>query len=254
MKEANLIGSGGFGAVYKAQWGERWVAAKNLWILENPEMYGILRSSVEYRTVVAEFIKEANILASASHPNIVEFIGIVATRVVFGGEGETGRKTTVPKWIVTELATSTAARLIEENPDHRIPLAVGVSIIMQALQGLIFLHHLSFVHRDVKPANILLFPNDVAKLCDLGIARQAEKHKAVSTMTQTGTPAYFAPEVSSGRYGMSADIYSVALTLVEMLTGTLPPISLPPLERLHYVREQLLIPPFSLSIRFLFLI
>lgn len=240
MVESNLLGRGGYGAVYKARMGERWVAVKNLWMLETPEIYGIIRDSPTHRSIVEEFVKEANILASIRHPNIVEFLGIVPTQAERSGGSEIDM---VPKWIVTELAETTLLKKIETAPDQSLSFEVASRYMSQVLAGLSFLHSRSIVHRDIKPANILLFSGEVVKLCDLGVARHIERHETL-TMTRVGTPLYVAPEVLSGRYQMSADIYSVGITFAEMLTGTALPAA-SAAARLDLLRELSLSPLFS---------
>lgn len=111
-------------------------------------------------------------------------------------------------------------RLAEEGP---LPPAAAVSLIRQVLDALSAAHEAGVVHRDVKPANVLLrSPTEVA-LCDFGIARSAARG-GTETGVALGSVGYMAPEqrIDARRVGPAADLYAVACTLFNLVTGDTP--------------------------------
>ncbi len=107
---------------------------------------------------------------------------------------------------------------------ERLMLDDVVLIGRQIAAGLDHLHAQGLVHRDVKPGNIMLAPDGVAKLCDMGLARPMA---AGATVTETemvvGTPAYMAPEMArEGELVSASDVYALGLTLYQCLTGEVP--------------------------------
>ncbi|WP_067463825.1 serine/threonine-protein kinase [Nocardia amamiensis] len=197
-----LLGRGGMGSVYLARHPRlpRLTAMKLL----NPELF----HDKEIRT---RFEREADLVARLDHPNIV---------TVFdrGVEGER-------LWICMRYIDGTDAAAVDAwtLPPHR-----AVQIIAETAKALDFAHSRGVLHRDVKPANILLEraedgPERVY-LTDFGIARfRDDTGKLTQTGTFTATLAYAAPEQLSGAVlDHRADQYSLACTLFRLLTGTVP--------------------------------
>jgi serine/threonine-protein kinase len=168
----------------------------------------------EHLAVDADFVQrfytEAQHAAKLSHPNIVNIYDV-------GREGES-------YFIVMELVDgATLAEMIEK--DARLPEAVAIDFATQICSGLAFAHRQSLLHRDVKPANILVTKDDVVKLSDFGIAR------AVTTQTMTitapgmvmGSVFYVSPEQAQGLdLTPASDLYSLGIVLYQMLSGRLP--------------------------------
>ncbi|MEV6061696.1 serine/threonine-protein kinase [Nocardia asteroides] len=199
-----MLGAGGMGAVYVAAHPRlpRRDAIKVL-----PENAG---AGDEFR---ARFLREAELTARLDHPNIVS---------VYDRGVEDGRL-----WIAMEFVdgTDVAALLRREAP---IPPQRAVHIVTETARGLDEAHRNGLLHRDVKPANILLEPTDDGPdrvlVADFGIARAAGDGTALTAVgTVVATLAYAAPELlTEQRVDHRADVYALGCTLFELLTGTKP--------------------------------
>ena len=156
---------------------------------------------------VARFEREASLLAAVRHANIVDYVD-------HGVDHQT--RYLVLEWI-------DGVPLAKQLAHIGITAAEAVAITTAIARGLAALHGLGIVHRDVKPANILLVGEPaIAKLLDFGIARKMD---ASSLLTQkgmiVGTPSYMAPEQQRGDLEIeaSADIWALGCVLFEALTG-----------------------------------
>lgn len=195
------IGEGGMAVVYKAKDRllNRFVAVKIL----KPEFTKDMK-------VIESFRRESQAAASLSHPNIVNVYDV-------GKEGNI-------YYIVMELIEGSVLSDIIKAEGPLEPRR-AVSIAKQVASALSVAHKNQIIHRDVKPHNILITADGVAKITDFGIA----KAMSSSTMTaqQTGTVMgsvhYFSPEQARGGYvDEKSDIYSLGIVLYEMLTGKVP--------------------------------
>lgn len=191
------VGSGGMSDVYKAKCHKlnRFVAIK------------VLKSEFsEDKNFVAKFKVEAQSAAGLSHPNIVNVFDV--------GEDEGIH------YIVMELIEGiTLKKYIERK--QQLPFKEAVSILIQVAQGIEAAHNNHIIHRDIKPQNIIISKEGKVKVTDFGIAR------AVSTNTITsnamGSVHYISPEQAKGGFiDEKSDIYSLGITLYEMLTGRVP--------------------------------
>lgn len=158
---------------------------------------------------------EVRILAGMSHHALV---------TLFDAAADFRNKDSVVSYVVMELV---------RGPDLRQRLSQGPISAAQMVQighdvadGLAYVHHHGIVHRDVKPANILLvdYRKDVvrlhAKLTDFGVALNLGEASADEPGTSTGTPHYLSPEQAAGEpVGPASDVYSLGLVLLEGLTG-----------------------------------
>jgi serine/threonine-protein kinase len=195
-----LVGSGGMSSVYRAHDKvlDRRVALKVL--------HQQFTAEEEY---VERFRREARMVAGLLHQNIVTVID----------RGEDGGS----PFIVFEYVDGENLKELV-NREGRLPVDRAVELAVQIARGLAFAHANGYVHRDVKPQNVLLNGDGEAKVTDFGIARSLDvKHGVTQTGTVLGTSDYIAPEQAQGqRVDEHTDVYSLGIVLFELLTGELP--------------------------------
>jgi len=205
LQVKEMIGSGGMGVVYLAHDSklERSVAVKSI-----PAK---LAHDTNTRT---RFRREAKLLASLNHPNIAVIHDII----------EQDEDTT---YLVLEyIPGDTLAERIARAP---LSLDQALSIAQQIAEAVSAAHERGVVHRDLKPGNIKIAPDNRIKVLDFGLAKASESPGHSSPITATepghvlGTPAYMSPEQARGHAtDARTDIWSFGCILYEMLTGRLP--------------------------------
>ena len=211
-----LLGEGENGAVFKALQIslERDVAVKVL----NMEI-------AQDEAAVERFLREARAVAKLNHPNVVHG---------YAAGSEHGLH-----YFAMELLQGGSARELMETDGGRLSERRALEIVAQAAEGLKAAHAHGIIHRDVKPDNILLSEEGIAKLTDLGIA-QVQYAKADGGMFW-GSPPYVAPETVRGSSNNDprSDIYSLGVTLFELLIGSPPFLADDPEEilRMHLDEE-----------------
>jgi hypothetical protein len=168
----------------------------------------IIRPELATADAAEAFLREARILASVSHPNIV------AIRRAGEGEGL--------HYYVMELVGGGGTTLAQRLESGRLSLEHAVQVGKDLLAGLEAVHHAGVVHRDIKPSNLFLLPTG-ALLADFGIASpptRASPDARRRTRTTQGTPGYMAPEQTSGDpVTPLTDLYSAGAVLYEAITG-----------------------------------
>lgn len=192
----------------------------------------LLRIDFADASARARFEHEARAAASLSHPNVVRIYDV----------GEDGSR----PYLVMELVEGhSVAELLDER--GRLEPALVVVIVEQILGALAEAHAAGWVHRDVKPSNILLAADGVAKLADFGIA------KAVSDATQgmtaagqlIGTAKYLSPEQVSGDAATArSDLYALGVVLYEMLAGEPPFVADTPIA-IALAHQRAPVPPLA---------
>ncbi len=172
------------------------------------------------------FANEARILASLAHPNVVRFYGLGEHRGANAIAMEFVRGETLGSLIERKAREGTARRSSYGDNVRAIPclpFARAWHYFQQLLGALAATHALGIVHRDVKPDNVLLRTDGVAKLTDFGIARVPASIGATTGNMIAGTVAYMSPEQIQGRpLDGRSDLYAAGCVLFEMLTGRLP--------------------------------
>ena len=192
------LGRGGMGWVYRAHDAglDRWVAVKVL----PPEF---ARDS----GTVARFLREARTLARLRHPNLAAIHAV----------GEDGGW----RYFVMELVdgASLARRLGARGP---LPWLESLDIAGQMLAALAAAHAVGIVHRDVKPANVMIEPAGRVALVDFGLARSERHDNLTEHGVWVGTPDYMAPEQADGGATPAGDLYALGAVWFEMLAGVPP--------------------------------
>ena len=191
------IGSGGMSDVYKSKDHKlnRFVALK------------VLKSEFSGdKNFVTKFKVEAQSAAGLSHPNIVNVFDVGEDKGIH--------------YIVMELIEGiTLKKYIDRK--GKLPVKEAVSILIQVSQGIEAAHNNHIIHRDIKPQNIIISKEGKVKVTDFGIARAASANTISSNAM--GSVHYISPEQAKGGFiDEKSDIYSLGITLYEMLTGRVP--------------------------------
>ncbi len=207
LKEVNIkeqyhfirpVGEGGMGKVYEAYDNalKRKVAVKRI----KPEL-------LKNDYVREQFLSEARMVAMLRHPSIVEIYTVIETAnslyLVFEYvDGQT---------LETRL-----------DIDNYLDFDEVKHIFKSVCEGLSYAHNKGIVHCDIKPGNIMLADNGMAKLMDFGVAQKVAGSDKNDSHPVAGTPAYMSPEQQKGYTSKQSDIYSLAVCLYEALVGQVP--------------------------------
>ncbi len=155
------------------------------------------------------FMREARIFAKLKHPHIVDIYDVVPTE----GGGVA---------MVMEFIDGTDLQTVLKGGLRLVP-ELAALVVRPVAEALAYAHSQGVVHRDVKPANVLLGKDGTIKLSDFGIAKAQEETVLTQTGDFLGTPAYIAPEQARGELiGPAADQYALGAVLFELVTGQQP--------------------------------
>jgi serine/threonine-protein kinase len=194
-----VLGAGGMGSVYQV---------RNL-ISDRVDALKVLLPDLTGDPDLAErFQREIKVQASLEHPNIA------ALRTAFRSGNQ----------LLMVMEFVDGVTLEEKLKDGPLPVLQAIDAIRQVLSALEFAHSRGIIHRDIKPANIILTKAGVVKLMDFGIAKAATDHKLTMTGTTLGSLYYMSPEQIQGVATLDAraDLYSVGVTLYQLVTGKRP--------------------------------
>lgn len=198
-----LIGEGGMGNVYLGrhlQLGNKVaIKALHLHLARNP---GIRR----------RFKNEASTLSQLKHPNIVELIDYIDTQD--------------EAFLIMEYVPGLPLDIYIKTQTGPIPEKEAIRLLSKVLDAVEYAHQKNIVHRDIKPSNIIITPEGNVKVLDFGIAKilgNNNNHRLTKTGSKVGTVLYMSPEqVEGNSTDYRTDIYSLGVTLFQMLTGKCP--------------------------------
>ncbi|MHB2018711.1 MAG: serine/threonine protein kinase [Candidatus Xenobia bacterium] len=204
-----VLGKGGMGSVYQAEalrLGKNWAIKELIPYLEDPK---------EYPRIVEQFFTEAQILAHLEHPGLPRVVDF------FEHEGN--------QYLVMDLIEG---ETLEKISNTHGPLAEGqvLTWVYQILEILHYLHRQEppIIFRDLKPANVMITPQQQVKLIDFGIAKQLNPETRTRTAIKGVLSPGFAPIEQFGLQptDQRSDIYSLGATMYYLLTSRVPPVSL----------------------------
>ncbi len=212
-KILETIGSGGFGTVFLAD--DTWIDKKVALKVPHKQSHDF-----------GELLREPRLLASLNHPNIVAILTAEKQENIFF---------IVMEFVPGETLESIIAR------QGALDLGVALDYACQICNAVDHAHRHRVLHRDLRPANVIVTEQGLLKVADFGTSRFLEI--AAHGTTVIGSPPYMAPEQFQGKAVFSSDIYSLGVTMYQMLTGALPydTPALADLERL--MRGELLSSP-----------
>ena len=193
------IGNGGMATVYKA---------KDLTLKRNVAIKVLKDEFTTDNEFIRRFNIEAQSAASLTHPNIVSIYDV-------GSEGNI-------YYIVMELIQGkTLKQIIDE--DGVLPWKWSLNIAIQIASALETAHKNNIIHRDIKPHNIIITEDGIAKVTDFGIAKAVSNSTITAFGTTIGSVHYFSPEHARGGFtDAKSDLYSLGIVMYEMLTGRVP--------------------------------
>ena len=194
------VGNGGMATVYKA-------TDK---VLKRNVAVKILRDEF---TTDEEFIKrfeaEAQSAARLTHPNIVSIYDVGVENNLY--------------YIVMELIQGKTLKEIIVEERGPLPWKWSVNVAIQIASALEMAHRNNIIHRDIKPHNIIITEDGIAKVTDFGIAKAVSNSTITAFGTTIGSVHYFSPEHARGGFtDAKSDLYSLGVVMYEMVTGRVP--------------------------------
>jgi len=187
------LGSGGFGTVYLAE--DTWIDKK----------VAIKVPHRQHGLDFGELLQEPRLLAALSHPNIVSVLTAEKQEGVF--------------FIVMEYVPGDTLEALIMR-EGALELTRALDFTCQICNAVDHAHQQGVLHRDLRPGNVLVTENGLVKVADFGTSRFLEI--AAHGTTVIGSPPYMAPEQFHGKAVFASDIYSLGVTMYQMLTGMLP--------------------------------
>ncbi|MEZ5284505.1 MAG: serine/threonine-protein kinase [Vicinamibacterales bacterium] len=209
----STLGSGGFGAVYLAE---------DTWIDKKVAIKVPHRQGMDF----GELLREPRLLASLNHPNIVTVLTAEKQDDVF--------------FIVMEYVPGDTLEAIIDR-EGALDLTRALDYTCQISNAVDHAQQQGIIHRDLRPGNVLVTEQGLLKVADFGTSRFLEI--AAHGTTVIGSPPYMAPEQFQGKAVFASDIYSLGVTMYQMLTGELPYHAPAPSDLEKLMRGELTQPP-----------
>src|SRR5919204_5433855 len=212
-KVLSTLGSGGFGTVYLAE--DTWIDKK-----------AALKVPHKQHLDFGELLREPRLLATLNHPNIVAILTAEKQENVF--------------FIVMEYVPGeTLEQIIMREGALDLPRALDYTC--QMCNAVDHAHRAGIIHRDLRPGNMLVSETGMVKVTDFGTSRFLEIAEHGTTVI--GSPPYMAPEQFYGKAVFASDVYSIGVTMYQMLTGELPYETPAPADLDRLMRGELVSPP-----------
>ncbi len=208
------LGSGGFGTVYLAE--DKLLNRK------------VALKVPHHQQDEQGMLQEPRIMAGLKHPNIVELITVERKDDTF--------------FMVMEYIDGESLDKLIRRERSLSPLR-ALEIAIDAASAIGFAHSHKILHRDLRPANILLTATGLAKVTDFGTSRILASQDLFAR-TRIGSPPYMAPEHFRGRAVFQSDLWSLGITMYEMLTGTVPFYDADPVKIAQAFQTQPVVPPY----------
>ena len=216
-KILSALGSGGFGTVYLAE---------DTWINKKVALKVPHRQNLNF----GELLREPRLLAALDHPNIVAITTAEKQDNVF--------------FIVMEYVPGETLETVIAT-DGRLEIDRALDYAIQITRAVEHAHGQGVIHRDLRPANVLVSESGTLKVADFGTSRFLEI--AARGTTIIGSPPYMAPEQFRGEAVFASDLYSLGITVYQMLTGVLPYETPTPSDLEKLRRGELVRPPRLLN-------
>ena len=207
------LGSGGFGSVFLAE---------DIWIRKKVAIKVPHKQNLDF----TEMLKEPRLLASMNHPNIVTVLTAEKQDSVF--------------FIVMEYVPGQTLEQIILR-EGALDVSRALDFTCQICNAVDHAHRVGVLHRDLRPGNMLVSEAGMLKVTDFGTSRFLEI--AAHGTTVIGSPPYMAPEQFYGKAVFASDVYSVGVTMYQMLTGELPYDTPAPADIERLIRGELVTPP-----------
>ena len=207
------LGSGGFGSVFLAE---------DTWIHKKVAVKVPHKQHLDF----TEMLKEPRLLASMNHPNIV---------TVLTAEKQAGVFFSVMEYVTGETLEHIILR------EGALDIARALDFTCQICNAVDHAHRAGILHRDLRPGNMLVTETNMLKVTDFGTSRFLEI--AAHGTTVIGSPPYMAPEQFHGKAVFASDVYSVGVTMYQMLTGSLPYDTPAPADIERLMRGELITAP-----------
>ena len=207
------LGSGGFGSVFLAE---------DTWIHKKVAIKVPHKQNLDF----TEMLKEPRLLASLNHPNVVTVLTAEKQDRVF--------------FIVMEYVTGETLEQIILR-EGALDVSRALDFTCQICNAVDHAHKVGVLHRDLRPGNMLVSDAGMLKVTDFGTSRFLEI--AAHGTTVIGSPPYMAPEQFYGKAVFASDVYSVGITMYQMLTGELPYATPAPADLERLVRGELVTAP-----------